>query len=98
MFSPLRVVGLVLLLGGFTWLALGCFVAPATQRPVVAAHFQALPKADTITMTRREMMKEIHDVAAGVIVNQPRFFRPGCTMLVGGLLLAFVSPRSRPSA
>lgn len=93
MFSPLRVVGLLLVFGGFGWLANDCFISPAKVRPVIGAHFDRLPAGDTVTMPRRDMLREIHDIAAETLDNQPNFFYPGCVMLLGGLILGFAPMR-----
>ena len=87
-------MGLLLIFGGFGWLALDCFISPAKVRPVIRAHFDHLPPGDTVTMPRRSMLREIHDVAAETLDNQPHFLYPGCVMFLGGLILGF-APQSR---
>jgi hypothetical protein len=64
------------------------------MRPVIHAHFEALPKDAAATFTRRDVMKEIHDVAVEVVDKQPFFFYPGCLMLIGGVILAFARRRA----
>ena len=96
MLRHLRTFGFVLLFTGFLWLCWDCFLLRPLLRPVIGAHFAHVPKDTQVTMTRRELLGEIHDVAVDVLDKQPFFLYPGGTMLVAALILAF-APRYRSS-
>src|SRR4051812_9081359 len=85
----MRIVGFILLFGGFVWLSWAAFSIRPIARAVVVAHYDRLPKSADAIYSREDVQREMRETTVDAILRYPSFMFPGTTMLAGGLLLAF---------
>jgi hypothetical protein len=95
MFSR-RTVGFTLLVGGFVWLCCASF-SPRPEIPPLLRPYTIGPAVAAEPFSYRDLLRRIDDFIAGGPESQILFIYPGCTMLVGGLLLAY-APRRKASS
>jgi hypothetical protein len=94
--GAMRIVGFLLLFGGFAWLSLAVFCIRPTARSVVVMHYDRLPKAPDTSYSREDVQREMRATTFDAIERYPSLMYPGITMLAGGLLLAFASGHPTP--
>ena len=91
----MRLVGFVLLLVGFLWLAWSEFSIGPILRVAVEMESQDLAADRDTLYTRGQVMNGTARAIGDFSRRLPNFMLPGCAMLVGGLLLT-TGRRARP--
>jgi hypothetical protein len=85
----MRILGFILLILGFTWLSLMAGGMNRIASNAVIHHYNRLPRSESALIPVTEVERALRETAFETVDHIRFIFAASCTMLVGGLLLAF---------
>jgi hypothetical protein len=85
----MRILGFVLLVLGFVWLSLMAGGMNRIASNAVIHHYNRLPSSEDARISVMDAERELRETAFETVDHIPFIFGASCTMLTGGLLLAF---------
>ena len=94
----MRPVGFVLLIAGFAWLTLMSGGMNRIASNAVIRHYDHLPRDGDARLAVTDVEREVRETAFDTVDHIRFIFLASCTMLAGGLLLAYSVRRVQPHA
>ena len=85
----MRIIGLIILLCNFLWLAYDAFSIKPIARVITAHTYELIDQETLDAFSKKQVKKYASDSVSEAINAMPHFIYPGIGMLIGGMLLMF---------